>query len=651
MPPSTDGWGADGANLYYARAGLAWMAERQNYLLFDPVPQAASADAGRWGWTVGAGLEHRVAAQWSLRLDYQYLGFDGTAFALATPRALDFDAHAHVFTAGVNWYPDAVAAPGDAAVFAAPDEEPGAWAFEVAARLFAAGGNMKKDFDGVPDNENSRLTYQGLPMLAGEIFARADHRSGWFAQGFHDLGVVNGGTLYDEDTPTAGFGNAAWSNTISRVRKGSFAAQGIDAGFNVIDRDDVRLGVFAGYSHLRLKAPAFGCEQLANNNYLCKPAFPTGYNIITEAEDWHAARLGVNSRLALTDALSVQGEAAYLPYAFLNGVDQHLARGIVFADRGTGDGVQLQGLVDYAITGNISLGLGARYWEWHSGRGADVCHGGCNDSFPNQSYVQPPWGAPHDLHLFGGFAQVAYRFGRLARGRDAPPPPEDDFAWDGFYLGAQAGARASQASLRTDCLGSPCSNGEARRNPNEVPMANAGGYFGGLAGYLSTIAPGWLMGVEGDVGWANNTHAEQNVWLGYLPNTRARPNDPATLRQDWDGSLRLRAGTLLTPTTFAYVTTGLALQGMSLNATCHGPPSYWCLADRSESAGQAQFGYTLGLGAETAIGTRLSARLEYRYSDFGSYRHQFFAGVPADAITLATRVADQRLLAGVIYRP
>jgi opacity protein-like surface antigen len=643
---------ADGANLFYARAGAAWMSDRESYLLFDYPPASAQARYDRLGFAMGAGLEHRIGADWSLRFDYQYLGFYNTAFAFATPRAIDFAAGAHVLTLGVNYHLDAAGptAPGFATL-TTPEDEPGAWAFEIGGRLFAAVGNMKKDFDEVPGNENSRLTWQGMPVATGEIFARADHRSGWFIAANYGLGVISGGGLYDEDTPYAGFGNGNYSNTITRVSKGSLAYQSIDAGFNVIDRDDLRLGLFTGYGHLRFKGPGFGCEQLANNNYLGRPAgfFAPDYNIITETDDWHAARLGVNSRIALMDRLSLTAEIAYLPYVFLHGIDHHIYRDIIFAAHGAGDGVQLEGTLEYALNGNLSLGVGGRYWEWHAGGATVSCQGACNDTFPRQTYTDPPWGAPYDMHLFGGFAQLSYRFGRTAH--DAAAGAPEGFTWSGPYLGVAAGARAGEALWHTDCLSIPCVDGESSRNQNAVPMGGVAGYAGALGGYLWTVAPDWLLGAEADFGWANNSRTERNIWVAYLANVRARPDDPATVRQNWDASLRLRGGLLVTPDTFAYATIGLALTGARASASCSGLPGYWCIADRSDSTSGARLGFTLGAGAETALDDGLSLRLEYRYTDTGALRHRFFADAPPDAVAMRTDLADQRLLLALIWRP
>jgi opacity protein-like surface antigen len=394
---------------------------------------------------------------------------------------------------------------------------------------------------------------------------------------------------------------------------------------------------------------------MAHNDYLCQPAgsVPDDYNIITETDDWHAARLGVNTRVALMDRLSATAEVVYLPYVFVRGLDHHVFRKIYFPDRGTGDGVQLEAVLDYALSDAVSLGAGARYWEWHVGGGAAACQEACNDRFPAQHYIQPPWGGPYDMHMFGGFAQMSYHLGRIAHdgAEQAPATDTPGFGWDGTYMGVQGGARAGQADWRTTCLEIPCSVGEGGRNANTVPMANVGGYFGALGGYLQTVAPGWLLGVEADAGWANGGRTERNIWIASLTNTRARPDDPATVKQDWDASLRLRGGFLVTPDTLAYATLGVALENVRASASCSGPPSYWCLAPRSESAGQVQFGYTLGMGAETALSDSLSGRLEYRYSDYGTLRHQFFAAAPSDAVTMATRIADQRLLLGLVYRP
>jgi len=89
--------------------------------------------------------------------------------------------------------------------------------------------------------------------------------------------------------------------------------------------------------------------------------------------------------------------------------------------------------------------------------------------------------------------------------------------------------------------------------------------------------------------------------------------------QRWDGSIRGRLGVLVTPSLLAYATAGLAI-----GEVC-GSFVYAATLTTGETASGAakwcdtRIGPTAGGGLETIIGNGLKARLEYRYTDLGSF--------------------------------
>jgi outer membrane immunogenic protein len=71
------------------------------------VPGVATTQDSTWGYTVGAGLEHRIARQWSIRLEYQYTDFreelalpDGGGPGPGWTHEIDL----HAVKAGVNFH-------------------------------------------------------------------------------------------------------------------------------------------------------------------------------------------------------------------------------------------------------------------------------------------------------------------------------------------------------------------------------------------------------------------------------------------------------------------------------------------------------------------------------------------------------------------
>src|SRR5687767_8453823 len=79
---------------------------------------------------------------------------------------------------------------GAGAYKAAPAPDYPDWVMEVGVRHWVSNGRMQKDlYD--PFNTaqlNSRLTYADMGGMAGEGFARWDHRTGGFVKGYFGVG-------------------------------------------------------------------------------------------------------------------------------------------------------------------------------------------------------------------------------------------------------------------------------------------------------------------------------------------------------------------------------------------------------------------------------------------------------------------------------
>src|SRR5580704_3285300 len=69
--------------LVYSKGGLA-IAREQNSLT-DLALNTSSATLTRTGWTAGAGLEYALNRNWSVRLEYDYLGFGSKPLNFNTP--------------------------------------------------------------------------------------------------------------------------------------------------------------------------------------------------------------------------------------------------------------------------------------------------------------------------------------------------------------------------------------------------------------------------------------------------------------------------------------------------------------------------------------------------------------------------------------
>ena len=61
-------------------------------------------------------------------------------------------------------------------------------------------------------------------------------------------------------------------------------------------------------------------------------------------------------------------------------------------------------------------------------------------------------------------------------------------------------------------------------------------------------------------------------------------------------------------------------------------------------------GYTLGAGFEYLYAGNWFTRGEYRYTNTGSFSHQFFANAPVDTVSTKLDTASHRLTFGVGYK-
>jgi outer membrane immunogenic protein len=154
--------------------------------------------------------------------------------------------------------------------------------------------------------------------------------------------------------------------------------------------------------------------------------------------------------------------------------------------------------------------------------------------------------------------------------------------------------------------------------PFEFSSNKATYIIGGFLGYRQQMG-NFVVGVEGDINWKNGSSSKvQNTpppWLLYEQFTGSQ-------KQGWDGSLRLRAGILVTPWTLVYATGGLAVGQVSGSYSYNGTSDFGgCCSSVYGSASwtETRVGGTVGGGVETAIGAGVKARAEYRYTNLGKF--------------------------------
>jgi outer membrane immunogenic protein len=181
--------------------------------------------------------------------------------------------------------------------------------------------------------------------------------------------------------------------------------------------------------------------------------------------------------------------------------------------------------------------------------------------------------------------------------RSAPPvfgTAVPVFTWTGFYVGAQAGyawgdTRNLSVTTRT---GRPGGVSE-----NYSPDGAVGGAHAGVNLQFGHLVVGGEVDLEATGIEGQTTRAGRNR---------------TELTADWQGSVRGRVG-FAADRFMIYGTAGLAFADIEVHQVN-------AATRRSESSSDMELGYTIGGGVEYAFTNSLTARLEYRYSEFDTIR-------------------------------
>lgn len=216
----------------------------------------------------------------------------------------------------------------------------------------------------------------------------------------------------------------------------------------------------------------------------------------------------------------------------------------------------------------------------------------------------------------------------LPRRYSPPPAPAaaylpPAFTWTGFYVGANAGG-AVAGDIKTN-VSTPFGSAH--------DSVSTGGFLvGGTVGYNYQFHPNWVVGVEGDIGYADVQARSSGNAPGYSYNTKAGIDG-------YFGTIRGRIG-YATGQWLFYGTGGWAFaQGKTSTSELGAGYASSVSADRDLS------GYVVGGGVEYAVSQSLSVKAEYLYADFDKKR------VVLPGIASASVSQDTHLLkVGVNYR-
>jgi outer membrane immunogenic protein len=204
------------------------------------------------------------------------------------------------------------------------------------------------------------------------------------------------------------------------------------------------------------------------------------------------------------------------------------------------------------------------------------------------------------------------------------PPPYHD--WRGCFIGISGGGVWGQSK---HVSGDPIAPGADITN-----WYDAGGGIIGATWGCNYRLLGLIVGTESDFSFTNKRGSANDI----------PPFNVATIagtREHWLSTTRVRLGTTPADRTLLYVTGGLARGRIEATINIPGVGSF--------SDTHTRWGWTVGVGAEHALGARWSIKAEYLYARF-SERDYFN---PAPSVFVAVRrdvpVDDHIFRVGVNY--
>jgi outer membrane immunogenic protein len=224
----------------------------------------------------------------------------------------------------------------------------------------------------------------------------------------------------------------------------------------------------------------------------------------------------------------------------------------------------------------------------------------------------------------------------VERAAPAQAAPSTQSNWTGSQIGGQGGASSMAqgfAEPGSHLYPYGCAPGQSLSYPYtssycvETPFSfnghNTSATGGGFLGYRAQVGDAVVVGMEIDgnykSGSTTSTLTDSNLFR--------TESFSGTLKQTFDGSLRVRAGVLVTPWVLLYGTAGGVVGEINgsysysayenLTPVCS--PCGPATVNGSMSWSDFRMGWTAGGGVEALIMPGVTLRVEYRHNDFGDY--------------------------------
>ncbi len=266
--------------------------------------------------------------------------------------------------------------------------------------------------------------------------------------------------------------------------------------------------------------------------------------------------------------------------------------------------------------------------------------------------------------LAGSFGLMWVATGGAALAADLPakpvykamPAPAVADPWTGFYVGVNGGGsigrnRTSDATVVPPLPFPVFDFASFNHSP-------AGAIFGAQAGWNWHALPSFVLGVEADWQWSDQseTVCTYACLPASTPPALLAINDEQSLK--WFGTARGRIGWLSPGGSLWYATGGLAWGRVNQNLTLTATPGFFATGSTSgASFSNDKVGFAVGAGVETPVWSHLSFKAEYLYVDLGTVTNSFasaldpaVAGVPTtQTTTSSSTIHDHIVRVGLNY--
>lgn len=230
----------------------------------------------------------------------------------------------------------------------------------------------------------SVLDYRDVDSTVLELGARVDLRGDWFLETSIGAGIIDGGSLVDDDFVSAAgsdFFNASVpgahmiSRTESEISDDDLFYVNLLFGRNIFRSTNkkARIGLFGQVQHWEETYVAQGLRQTvctAPGNF-CEPAGFIGFqgaNVISNKVRWQTVSVGAEGQFNFSKRIELSGRLTASPLARLKNDDVHLLREDLaqnpsFREEGTGYGYGLELNAAYFFTPQLAAQVGYRYWK------------------------------------------------------------------------------------------------------------------------------------------------------------------------------------------------------------------------------------------------------------------------------------------------